>query len=259
MASQQKNTPELLALIEKAQSGDNLAKNKICKIFEPYVEYMVSKYSKKTLIKENDDLRSYVYMGLLDGIKYFDPNRNTTFIYFSHIWMKKHIFLGEADYRFIKVPVNQKTFYEKFLKEHEKLNKEIEYELDSKRIINYINITNTITSYFVDIVKKDDEGKIYNNSEDILYHKCNENFENTQKKESDEILKQNIKHVMKDFSEKDVFVINHLYGLNGAAIMSSEDISTVLGVSKVHVNTTKTRVIKLLRHNKYTSAIFKGI
>jgi DNA-directed RNA polymerase specialized sigma subunit len=36
---------------------------------------MVRQYSKKTEIKEDDDLRSYVNQGLLDGIRKFDPKR----------------------------------------------------------------------------------------------------------------------------------------------------------------------------------------
>jgi DNA-directed RNA polymerase sigma subunit (sigma70/sigma32) len=70
---------------------------------------MVRQYSKKTEIKEDDDLRSYVNQGLLDGIRKFDPKRGSKFIYFAHIWMKKNIFLGEASYRFIRIPVNQKS------------------------------------------------------------------------------------------------------------------------------------------------------
>jgi DNA-directed RNA polymerase specialized sigma subunit len=48
---------------------------------------------QKTEIKEDDDLRSYVNQGLLDGIRKFDPKRGSKF-YFAHIWMKKNIFLG---------------------------------------------------------------------------------------------------------------------------------------------------------------------
>jgi hypothetical protein len=70
----------------------------------------------KKQIKEDDDLRSYVNQGLLDGIRKFDPKRGSKFIYFAHIWMKK-IYFGEASYRFIRIPVNQKVFYDSHVKE----------------------------------------------------------------------------------------------------------------------------------------------
>jgi DNA-directed RNA polymerase specialized sigma subunit len=41
---------------------------------------MVRQYSKKTEIKEDDDLRSYVNQGLLDGIRKPDPKRGSKFI-----------------------------------------------------------------------------------------------------------------------------------------------------------------------------------
>jgi DNA-directed RNA polymerase specialized sigma subunit len=66
-------------------------------------------------IKEDDDLRSYVNQGLLDGIRKFDPKRGSKFIYFAHIWMKKNIFLerrhtGLLGYRLI-------IFYDSHVKE----------------------------------------------------------------------------------------------------------------------------------------------
>jgi DNA-directed RNA polymerase specialized sigma subunit len=54
---------------------------------------MVRQYSKKTEIKEDDDLRSYVNQGLLDGIRKFDPKRGSKFIYFAHM-DEENIFLG---------------------------------------------------------------------------------------------------------------------------------------------------------------------
>jgi DNA-directed RNA polymerase specialized sigma subunit len=39
---------------------------------------------KKTEIKEDDDLRSYVNQGLLDGIRKFDPKRGSKFILRPH-------------------------------------------------------------------------------------------------------------------------------------------------------------------------------
>jgi DNA-directed RNA polymerase specialized sigma subunit len=92
---------------KSAQAGNSRSEDKLILIYASYVNFMVRQYSKKTEIKEDDDLRSYVNQGLLDGIRKFDPKRGSKFIYFAHIWMKKNIF-GEASYRFIRIPVNQK-------------------------------------------------------------------------------------------------------------------------------------------------------
>jgi len=259
MGSHQKDTPEVLALIVKAQAGDSIAENKIVNDYESYVDYMVSKYSKKTLIKDDNDLRSYIHLGLLDGIRRFDPSRNTTFIYYAHIWMKKQIFSGESTYRFIRLPANKKADYESFLKQHEQLNSEIEYELESKSVLNYIAVENTVTSSFADFNRLDEDSDKYKMPEEVFLHKSIENFEEETKKETSEILAHNFNEVLTDFNEKEVFIIEHAFGLNGVNEMKSEDIALALKVSKVHINDVKNKVIKLLRHSSYRNVIFNGI
>jgi DNA-directed RNA polymerase specialized sigma subunit len=58
-----KDTPEILELI-KAQAGNSRSEDKLILIYASYVNFMVRQYSKKTEIKEDDDLRSYVNQGL---------------------------------------------------------------------------------------------------------------------------------------------------------------------------------------------------
>jgi hypothetical protein len=56
---------------------------------------------QKTEIKEDDDLRSYVNQGLLDGIRKSDPKRGSSLSTRPHM-DEENIFLGEASYRFIR-------------------------------------------------------------------------------------------------------------------------------------------------------------
>jgi DNA-directed RNA polymerase specialized sigma subunit len=85
-----KDTPEILELI-KAQAGNSRSEDKLILIYASYVNFMVRQYSKKTEIKEDDDLRSYVNQGLLDGIRKFDPKRGSKFIYCPHMDEEKYI------------------------------------------------------------------------------------------------------------------------------------------------------------------------
>ena len=71
-------------LIQKSREGDNKATEKLLDMYSDYIEYMVSKYSGKTNIKDDDDLRSVIYIGFLEGIKRFDPTKEAKFIYFTH-------------------------------------------------------------------------------------------------------------------------------------------------------------------------------
>ena len=254
-----KDTEDILDLIKKAQSGDTRAENKLVKIYEPYVEYMVKRYSKKTDIKDDDDLRSYIYLGLLDGIRKFDPNKNTRFIYFTHIWMKKNIFLGEQHYRFIKIPANQRIFYTNFLK---KLDEEEEDGVDyaqDEEIQKYLVIENTKTNYFTDFNVYDEETGIYNLPENIFLSKSIENFEENQKKETLEILKNNINSVLEDFSDKERYIIEHLFGLNNKEKLDSSQIAKNLNVTKVNVMFTRNMIFKILRHSSLLNKILKNL
>jgi DNA-directed RNA polymerase specialized sigma subunit len=105
MAPTKPKTLRNTGIDKSAQAGNSRSEDKLILIYASYVNFMVRQYSKE--IKEDDDLRSYVNQGLLDGIRKFDPKRGSKFIYFAHIWMKKNIFLerrhtGLLGYRLIK-------------------------------------------------------------------------------------------------------------------------------------------------------------
>lgn len=253
-----KDTPHTLNLIKLAQSGNSRAENSLVKAYASYVSYMVRKYSKKTAIKEDDDLRSYINLGLLEGIRKFDPKRDTKFIYFAHIWMKKNIFLGEASYRFIRVPVNQKVFYDNYMKEMSKVEAgEIE-QIDSD-IQKYLLIANTRTSYFTDLVILDDESDLQELPEHLMLQTNIKAFNEDEDILSLDVLRGNIKEVLGNFNEKEVYIIEHLFGLNGVEGMCSEQIAINLGVTKVNITFTKTRIIRMLRHSSLSNKILNGI
>ena len=244
MCSKFKDSPKILKLIEASQNGDTKAEGELVSIYQPYVKYVIKTYSKKTLIKDDDDLRSYIYMGLLDGIRKFDPKRNTTFIYFAHIWMKKHIFIGEADYSLIKIPANKKIFYDKFLKKYEDIDKDIQYDLEHKDILKFINIQNTKARSLTDL-------KSFNSDLGLIHE--------DKIKEDTELLKHNLNKALSSFSIEDIFVIEHTFGLNNKPILNIKEIADELEVSKVYVSAVKIKVIKLLRHSSFYSIIFKGM
>lgn len=253
----QKDTAEILELIRVAQSGNSRAEGFLVNIYQPYVDFMVRKYSKKTDIKDDDDLRSCINIGLLEGIRRFDPGRNTKFIYFAHIWMKKNIFLEESIYRFIRVPVNQKVFYDTCTKELYEAEKKDADILD-KDIQKFLALENTKTEYFSDLLVFDEDSGV----DELPEHLLASSYSQTALEEeiiSIDILRANIKKVLMGFNTKEVFIIEHLYGVNGAEPMSSEQIAEVLGVTKVNITFTKTRVIRMLRHSSLSNQLINGI
>jgi RNA polymerase primary sigma factor len=253
-----KDTPQILELIKSAQGGNSRAEDQLVIIYTSYVNYMVRKYSKKTEIKEDDDLRSYINQGLLDGIRKFDPKKGSKFIYFAHIWMKKNIFLGEASYRFIRVPVNQKVFYDTYVKERateELLN----IEQCPTRGQKFIALENTKTDLFTDLVMYDAESGLQELPEHLLHQTNIKTFNEDEETLSHDVLKSNIQQVLSSFNTKEIYIIEHLFGLNGRQLLSSEEIAANLKVTKVNITFTKTRIIRMLRHSSLSNKILNGI
>jgi len=253
-----KDTPQILELIRSAQSGNSRAEDKLIVIYAPYVNFMVRRYSKKTEIKEDDDLRSYIQLGLLDGIRKFNPKKGSKFIYFAHIWMKKNIFLGEASFRFIRVPVNQKVFYDTRVKE-----KATEQLLDIANPVEnchkFMAVENTKTEFFTDLITFDVESGLQELPEHLLQQTNINTFNEVEETLSLDVLKSNIQQVLSNFNEKEIYIIEHLYGLNGRELLSSEEIAANLKVTKVNITFTKTRIIRMLRHSSLSNKILNGI
>jgi len=253
-----KTNKHTLELIERAQAGDSRAENDLINKYTSYVEFMVKKYSKKTEIKDDDDLRSCIFLGLLDSIRKFDPARETSFMYFAHIWMKKRIFLEEPSYRFIRVPVNQKVFYDIYVKENQHKEPD-EIDMLEEDIQRYLTVDNTATNYFTDLSKVDSDTGLYELPEKLLYHRNISDFKQIEDKLSIDVLKTNINNVLNSFNKKEVYIIEHLFGLNNVEKLSSEQIAKNLGVTKVNITFTKTRVIRLMRHASLSNRLLDGI
>lgn len=253
-----KDTPQILELIKSAQAGNSRSEDKLVLIYAPYVNFMVRRYSKKTEIKDDDDLRSYIQQGLLDGIRNFDPKIGSKFIYYAHIWMKKNIFLGEAAFRFIRVPVNQKVFYDAYVRERA-IQELLDPDTCGAHAQKYLVIENTKTDYFTDLSTFDIESGIQELPEHLLHQTNIKTFNEDEDSLSLDVLKSNIQQVLSNFNKKEVYIIEHLYGLNGRELLSSEEIAANLKVTKVNITFTKTRIIRMLRHSSLSNKILNGI
>ena len=254
-----KDTPEVLQLLEKAQNGCSRSENKLVIIYAPYVEYMVSRYSKKTAIKCDDDLRSYINMGLLDGIRKFDPSRNSTLIYFAHIWMKKSIFLGELSYKFIHIPINQRLFYAEFLKEYAHISCGGILNATDSDLVKYKRIVDADVGLLTDFMLLDESSGFYEFPDNLLTTLQKDRTDQADKEEYLENLKRNVKSVLASLTEKEAYIINNVFGLSDNEPGSIEQIAKDLGVTKVNITFTKARIIRMLRHKSFNDKLLEGL
>jgi len=150
------------------------------------------------------------------------------------------------------------VFYDRYVKKLEKSEIE-ELELLDEDIQRFLTVENTKTNYFTDFTQYDVDTGMHELPEKLLFHKNIKNFNSNEDKLSLDVLKNNIQNVLKDFNEKEVYIIEHLYGLNKAEKMSSEQIAKNLKVTKVNITFTKTRVIRMMRHASLSNRLLNGI
>ena len=253
-----KDSDIILAALEQAQAGNSRSEGFIIEHYSSYVDYMVRRYSKKTAIKDDDDLRSYIMMGLLEAIRKYDSSMNTLFIYFAHTWMKKYIFMSEPVHRFIKLPANQTAFYNK-LKKSSANN--FEEEMDEKDLQALATISSSFVSMFTDLCPTEEDGEICNATiPEHLYSKtAMEMFFEEENIIVQATLKKNIAEVLSKLSEKERYVIESLYGIGSREYLGVEELARELNVTKVTVTFIKNKVIRLLRHSSLTNQLINEI
>ena len=252
---------ETLRLVKLAQAGDSRAENKLVNMYEDYVEYMVNKYSMKTLIKDNDDLRSAIYRGMIEGIRRYEDDKGTQFIYFTHNWMKKMIFIeAQQNFRLIRLPVNQSIFKTSFESKY-KIPKDTGFDYNVHEDYNilmdneyfaYMAIKETETSLFSELNE-------YTDSTDIFIDNINKYSPLSEKEETETRLRKNINRALKKFSDREILIIEKLFGLNGQMQTTAESIANELDMAKVSIINIKTRVVRLLRHNMFTRILLYDI
>lgn len=236
-------------LVDKAQGGNVRAKNDLVEMYSEYVEFMVRRYSGKTAIKDDEDLRSSIYLGFLEGIDRYDKTRNAQFIYFCHTWMKKMVFLdANKNYNLIRLPANQESFKDQFIAKYKNKEHDSIFDEDYER---FRVLALTEVHLFTEFVLP--ESGINTLEETIDSDTEEDDLDNS------EILKMNIEKLLKKFSDKERFIIEHLFGLNDKEVYSSKKIADTLDVTKVNITFTKTRIIRLLRHHIFTDILLKGI
>ena len=196
-------------LIIKAKNGDLNAQNEILTANLRFVFNIASRYKGKgTAIS---DLISEGNMGLVKAIQKFNPERDVKFISYAVWWIRNSI------QEFIK----KRQMYLNIEKEEDTLNKPV---------------SNNSFTYDVEdeyVIKK----------ETVL-----SNEEDEEKRELHKNQRKIVNELLSDLSEREKFIIEEYYGLNGKE-KNLEEIGNILGLTKERIRQIKFESLKKLRSN----------
>jgi hypothetical protein len=137
--------------------------------------------------------------------------------------MKKNIFLGEASYRFIRIPVNQKVFYDLHVKERAAAELLIQ-SIATVTVKKVHGVRKYKTDFFTDLVRNIAESGLQS-SQSIYYTRQTSKPSTKMKRLSLDVLKSNIQQVLANFNQKEIYIIEHLLGSMERAVIFRRDSS----------------------------------
>ena len=257
------NNEEINILVGLIKDGDEKAAVRFYNIFNIYIEGIVRKYSKRTNIKDDDDLRSYIRIGFYKAALNFKEDKNTQFKNYAYFWIKKVIFSEEQQFRIIKLPINQKLFYDDIVNKMKKSNGTIDTDIsdDDIKQLEFINRTNV--NLFSTYKQRSVSDRYDNDNESLndLVLVC----ENSAEKERNTVvadiesekLRYNINVMLSNFSAQDKNIIEHTFGLNGKLLMNTDSLAEELNISSSTLLSKKNKLIRMMRHKSLTEYLFK--
>lgn len=210
MESIQDNTPlsakEQNRLVKLAQEGDAKARAKLIESNLKFVVFFIMSKCKNNRV-DMWDLVSVGNIGLMNAIDKYDPKFNVNFITYAR-W---------------QILAELKTFFRtcrdfNSLDELSQTDSVTDNENDTVTIAGDKNSQPVTQDY--------EECFLYNEEQEQRNHQAL------------------VKYFMKDLDDRQAYIINHLFGLNGCSEMKLEEIAKELGMTIEYVRKIKEKTIK---------------
>jgi RNA polymerase primary sigma factor len=236
-----------------ASQGDEKSKQKLIEANLKFVVSVAKQYEKKGILLE--DLINEGNLGLIHAANDFDPTRGFKFISYA-VWkirQKIHLYI-ENQANTIRIPVNKHSVSRKIQKRimamEQKLERspmyyeivdELKGEFNENDIKFYLNkemlITTSLDTPF-DVDK--DSGSLV----DIIK---NNNVDDPSEVLDDENYKQKRVDLLSTLTDKEAFIIETLYGINGDNPYTPEEVAKELRVTVQDIYQTRKRALKKLK------------
>lgn len=232
---------ETLELIEKAQSGDDTAKDKLIKENSPLIKSVIKRYKNKGV--EYEDLYQIGSLGFLKAIQNFDRNFNVKFSTYAVPMIAGEVKRYLRDNGYIKVSRSVKAlsiqinkYIESYLSEHyiQPTITEIanEFQISTQDAVFAMESSYQPISLYSQVGDEDGSKKQY------LIDKIPD--EQPMEKDLDNFLLMNI---IKELSPRDKKIIILRYFRD----KTQREIANLLGVSQVQVSRLENKILEQIK------------
>jgi RNA polymerase primary sigma factor len=241
---------EEIKLAERIKKGDQIALSKLIKSNLRFVISVAKQYQNMGL--EFEDLISEGNIGLIKAAEKFDETKGFKFISYAVWWIRQSILKAIAEQsRVVYLPLNKVNLITK-------VNKAV---LDLEKSFNREPTIDDIADY-LEMDKEDVEDclkfsshhlsmdKPINEEGDSMYELYeNVNSDKPDDKMMNESVKFNINSVLSTLSERESFILEKHFGLNGETPMSLEDIAEMLNLTKERIRQIKQKSLNRIKYS----------
>ena len=198
-----------------------------------------------------NDLINEGNYGLVEATIKFDPSKGFKFISFAVWYVRKHIMeYLRSKSKTIRIPINKQNLNLRLNRLRRSLEQENSREVDEVELIQELEGEfNVKTVLLCERTNVFSLNKSLNSSEDVMYSDVisDKNIDATDKLIIDNSQVIIINKLMKGFDDKEKYVINTYFGLNGFKPLSLNEIAEEINITREGVRLMKTRLLKKLK------------
>lgn len=239
-------------LAQRIKKGDQKALDKLVKCNLRFVVSVAKQYQNQGLSLE--DIINEGNLGLIKAALKFDETKGFKFISYAVWWVRQTIALAIAEQsRVIRLPMNQVTTINKLNHAIHKFEQSNERRPSPEELAELSTIPeNKIYEAIqaggrhssIDAPFGDGE------SSSLLDVIVNEDSPSADQVLVEESLHEEIDRALDCLPEREKYIINSLYGLDGGVEMTYEEVAKELGIGRERVRQLKDKIIlKLKKHN----------
>ncbi|HOY94870.1 MAG TPA: sigma-70 family RNA polymerase sigma factor [Catalimonadaceae bacterium] len=248
---------EEVDLAKRIREGDQAALEKLTKANLRFVVSVAKQYQNQGL--SLGDLINEGNLGLIKAAQRFDETRGFKFISYAVWWIRQSILQALAEQsRIVRLPLNRVGSLNKISKTFSELEQKFEREPSPEELAEVLEVS---TNEIVDTMKISGrhvsmDAPFVQGEENSLLDVLENDSEETP--DSDlmvDSLRKEVQRALSTLTQREADVVTYYFGLNGAHVMTLEEIGEKFNLTRERVRQIKEKAIRRLRHTSRSKAL----
>lgn len=248
---------EEVDLAKRIREGDQAALEKLTKANLRFVVSVAKQYQNQGL--SLGDLINEGNLGLIKAAQRFDETRGFKFISYAVWWIRQSILQALAEQsRIVRLPLNRVGSLNKISKTFSELEQKFEREPSPEELAEVLEVS---TNEIVDTMKISGrhvsmDAPFVQGEENSLLDVLENDSEHTP--DSDlmvDSLRKEVQRALSTLTQREADVVTFYFGLNGAHVMTLEEIGEKFNLTRERVRQIKEKAIRRLRHTSRSKAL----